>query len=127
MNANDPEKLFLEKVKDLMDQGAENLGSQTERQLEDIRRRALDAAAERRWRFSLSTRWIMAGGFATAALAGVALFFWLSASPGDFPAGPLEDLEIIASKERVDFYQNLEFYRWLATKANRVTTNGKGS
>jgi len=33
MNSNDPEKLFLEKVQGLLNQGTENLESQTERRL----------------------------------------------------------------------------------------------
>jgi hypothetical protein len=48
----------------------------------------------------------------------VAIFFWLRASPGDFPGKHIEDFEIIASMENIDLYENLEFYRWLATKEN---------
>jgi len=51
-------------------------------------------------------------------MAAVALFFWLSTSPGNLPAKHAEDFEIVTSQERIDFYQNLDFYRWLATKEN---------
>ena len=126
MNANDREKHFLEKLKDLLNEGMENLDKETSQRLENIRIRALRAAGEKRSGFFIPRRWIMAGGFATAAMAAVALFFWLITSPGDLPARYAEDFEIISSPERIDFYQNLDFYRWLATKENEPV-KGKAS
>jgi hypothetical protein len=70
----------------------------------------------------------MVGSFAAATMAAVAVFFWLSPSPEPLPTtGQVEDLEIITSQERLDFYQNLDFYRWLETNENGVRTNGKAS
>jgi hypothetical protein len=118
MNAKDVEKQFVDKISGLLNDGVENLDSQTERQLEHIRVSAL-RAAETHLRLFIPVRWIMFGGLATAATAAVALFFWLNTnSPGDFPLRDIEDLEIITSQERVDFYENLDFYRWLDTKGN---------
>ena len=128
MNAKDPEKLLLEKAKDLLNLGVESLGPQTERRLGDIRVRALSAAEEKRPGFFSARRWVMVGSFAAATLAAVAIFFWLSPSPEPLPTtGQVEDLEIITSQERLDFYQNLDFYRWLETNENGVRTNGKAS
>ena len=128
MNAKDPEKLLLEKAKDLLNLGVESLGPQTERRLEDIRVRALSAAEEKRPGFFSPRRWVMVGSFAAATMAAVAIFFWLSSSPEPLPTtGQVEDLEIITSQERLDFYQNLDFYRWLETNENGVRTNGKAS
>ena len=118
MNANDREKHFLEKVEGLLNEGVENLDSQTGRRLAHIRIKALEAAREKRSGFFTPLRWVMVGGFATATMAAVALFFWLNTSPGDLPVKQVEDFEIITSQERIDFYQNLDFYRWLATKEN---------
>ena len=128
MNAKDPEKLLLEKAKDLLNLGVESLGPQTERRLEDIRVRALSAAEEKRPGFFSPRRWVMVGSFAAATMAAVAVFFWMSPSPEPLPTtGQVEDLEIITSQERLDFYQNLDFYRWLETNENGVKTNGKAS
>jgi hypothetical protein len=126
MNANDPEKLLLEKVQDLLDQGTENLGTQTERRLEEIRGRALMDAGEKRSRFLHPRRWVLAGSFAMASLVVVALFFFLSPSAETLPTGDLDELEIITSRERFDIYQNLDFYRWLGSKENPMRPNGKG-
>jgi hypothetical protein len=126
MNAKDPEELFLEKVQDFLDQGTENLGSRTERRLEDIRGQALITAGEKRSSFLLPRRWVLAGSFAMVTLAAVGLFLWLSPSTETPPAGDIEDLEIITSQERIDFYQNLDFYRWLGSKEDHLRPNGKG-
>ncbi len=126
MNAKDPEELFLEKVQDLLDHGTENLGSRTERRLEDIRGRALIDAGEKRSRFLHPRRWVLAGSFAMVTLAAAAFFFWPSPSAPLPPTGQIEDLEIITSQERIDFYQNLDFYRWLGSKENPMRPNGKG-
>ncbi|HEX7372428.1 MAG TPA: hypothetical protein VF372_06375 [Thermodesulfobacteriota bacterium] len=126
MNAKDPEKLFLEKVQGLLNHGTENLGSKTERRLQDIRGQALMDAGEKRSRFLHPRRWVLVGSFAMVTLAAVGLFFWLGPSTETLPAGEIEDLEIIASQERIDFYQNLDFYRWLGSKEIRKRPNGKG-
>jgi hypothetical protein len=118
MKSNKQEKRLLEKAKDLLNEGAEKLDSQTTRRLEHIRLAALSATEKRHAGFLPPSRWVTVGAFATAAMAVVAVVFWLRTSPGDFPDKDIEDLEIIASKEQVDFYENLEFYRWLATKEN---------
>jgi len=126
MNAKDPEKLFLEKVQRLLDQGAQNLGSQTEQRLEEVRLGALSGAHEKRSRFFLPRRWVLAGSFAMATLVAAALFFFLSPSTEILPTGDLDELEIFTSRERLDIYQNLDFYRWLGSKENRMRPNGKG-
>jgi len=118
MNANDQEKHFLEKARNLLNEGVENLDRQTCQCLQNIRIGALRAMEESRAGLLVPLRWIMVGGFATATAAAVALFFWLSTSPENLPAKQAEDFEIITSQEKIDFYQNLDFYRWLATEEN---------
>ncbi len=117
MNTNDLEKNFLEKVSGLLNEGVNHLDGETRRQLEQIRTQAL-RTAEKPSGFFIPGRWIMVGGLTSAAMAAVALFFWLYTFSTDFPARNIEDFEIITSNERVDFYENLDFYLWLATKEN---------
>jgi len=111
---NDEEKRFLGKAKDLLGRVVENLDNQTGQRLEHIRTSALRAAREKPSGFFTPLRWIMVGGVGTAMIGGAALFFSLNTSPGNFPVGHAEDFEIITSREPIDFYQNLEFYRWIA-------------
>ncbi len=112
---DDQEGCLLEKAKGLLNRAAENLDRETGQRLERIRTKALRAAEEEPSRFFTPLRWIMVGGFGTATMAAVALLFWINTSPGDFPAKHAEDFEIITSREPIDFYQHLEFYRWMAT------------
>jgi len=125
MNGNEEEKI-LGMVKDFLDEEVANLDAGTQRRLEHARMAALEEAGESRWTSFLRRRWLMFGSFATAATAAAAVFMWLHASPGVLPAGPIEDFEIITSQERIDFYQDLDFYRWLAaTEKDRA--EGKSS
>jgi hypothetical protein len=48
MKANDREKLLLGKVKELLDEGVENLNGQTRERLEQLRIRALRSDEEKR-------------------------------------------------------------------------------
>ncbi len=118
MKERDREEYFLGKVQDLLNEGAQHLDPRTRERLERVRIRALSAAEEKRGFFT-PLRWIMVGGFATATVAATALLFWLYTSPpGALSAKQIEDLEILTSREQMDFYQNLDFYRWLATEQN---------
>jgi len=115
MTGNDEEKRFLAKAQDLLDGVAQNLDNQKGQRLEHIRNNALRTARENPSPFFTPLRWIMIGGFGTATLAAAALFFWLSAPPVNLPVRHVEDFEIITSREPIDFYQDLEFYRWIAS------------
>ncbi len=124
MIGDDREKRFLEEAQGLLNETANNLDDRTKNRLEQIRERALFPAGEKSPGFSSSLwRWILGGGLATAAAAGLALFFFTSTPPANFPRH-LPDVEIITSREPIDFYQNLDFYRWMATQDR--TANGKG-
>ncbi len=116
MNDHDLENQFLGITKELLGDGVRNLEPESRERLEQIRTKALRLVKEPRTGFFTPMRWIMVGGFATATMAAAALFFWLSASPGYLAVRHVEDFEILTSREQIDFYQNLEFYRWLATK-----------
>jgi hypothetical protein len=116
MIVDDQEKHFLEEARDLLNKGVENLDSRATKRLGYIRTNALRAVEEKASRFFLSSRWLMFGGLATATMAAVVFFFWLNPSPVDFPVRHIEDFEIITSKDRIDFYQDLEFYRWMTTQ-----------
>jgi hypothetical protein len=118
MKTPEEEKLFLENVKGLLNEGAENLDRGTQQRLEQVRIEILKSVEEKRAGFFTPLRWAMIGGFTAAITAAVGLLFWLPTSPVVLPAKHIEDLEIITSMDHIDFYQNLDFYRWLATKEN---------
>jgi hypothetical protein len=116
MKTPEEEKLFLENVNGLLNDGIENLDRRIQQRLEHARIEALKPAPQKRAEFFIPLRWAMVGGFATIIATAAALLFWLPTAPVVLPAKHIEDLEIITSAEHIDFYQNLDFYLWLATK-----------
>ncbi len=115
MNMEERDRDLLDRVRTALDKSAGNLDDATVRRLRRKRLDALEAAGAGRQTFFLP-RWVTAGGVATVAVLGVAVSVWLSASRPVLPDKQVEDLEIITAKEHLDFYADLEFYRWLAEK-----------
>ena len=120
MKTPEAEKFFLENVSGLLNEGIENLDRSIQQRLEDARIEALKSDARKGAGFFIPRRWAMAGGFATILAAAAGLFLWLPTSPVVLPAKNIEDLEIITSAEHIDFYQDLDFYLWLATKEDSL-------
>ena len=118
------EKDFLKEAKDLLEGSSENLDPRTRQRIANIRTRALSLEQEKPSPFSIPFRWILAGSFSTATVVGLALFFWLTGSPGEIPVKNIEDFEILTSREQIDTYQNVDFYRWLAAeKTGEIETS----
>jgi hypothetical protein len=110
MNEQDKEKQFIDNVKKALDLGAKNLDPDTQDKLAHMRRRALNEGERqgfdiRQW-FTLP-----AAGWATACLIvlGLAIYF----NPGNGTLPPLEDIDLLAAEDNLDFYDGLEFYAWL--------------
>ncbi len=110
------EKEFLKAVRDLLEGSAENLDLRTRQRIAAIRSKALSFDKEKPSPFFIPFRWILAGSFSMATVVALALFFWLNGSPGEIPVKNMEDFEILTSKEQIDIYENVDFYRWLATE-----------
>jgi len=81
--------------------------------LRAARLRAVEAAGKKNERMA----WVRpVGGLVTATLVvGVAASLWM-ANPS-VPKHGIEDMEILASVESPEFYQDLEFYLWLEERA----------
>ncbi len=132
MNREDKETVFIADAKADLDEALRTLDPAIASRLRMARHRALDAAAEKQ-----RVPWLLpAVGFASASLGVLALFFLLQApeqkqlvsrntskgrseSRSGSLAGSVEDLELLASSEAIEFYEDLEFYGWLA-EGNRA-------
>jgi hypothetical protein len=109
------EKEFVKELRDLLEERSANLDRPTRQRIAAIRLKALGADREKPLLLPIPFRWILAGSLSMAAVLALALFFWLNGSPGEIPVKNIEDFEILTSKEQIDTFQNVEFYRWLAT------------
>jgi hypothetical protein len=102
-----------ERLRSLLDKKAGELDSHTLSRLRQARSRALARQSKPAGRLQLPD-WSIAGGLATATIAVLAFSFLLETpqDPG-LPPVPAGDLEILASGEDLEFYDQLDFYHWL--------------
>ena len=111
MSSQDKEKQFVDNIKKALNLGAENLDPGTQSKLTRIRHRALDAGERksydiRQW-FTLPRV-----GWATACILVLGLTVYVQQPTGTAP--PLEDIDLLAAEDNLEFYDGLEFYAWLA-------------
>lgn len=117
MNEQARDEKLVEKVRVFLDESMESLSPEVRLRLQEARYRAVQAAGEKPRFFSFA-RWVTVGGLATATTAVLALFFWFNVPSVEIPDKQVEDIEILTSKDQIDFYKDLEFFRWLAAKEN---------
>ncbi len=112
MKNPDDENSFLKKVKRSLDKSEENIPAETLSQLHRIRQEALKTNKKENIR---AIKWIPMP-YPALATAAVVLLAVLLSFPGDREQAPfnsLEDLEILASNNKIEFYEELDFYAWL--------------
>lgn len=91
----------------VLDRSVDRLDPEIAVKLQRARIQALDA---RPW----PVRWLLAGGLVTASLAALAVTLVLSRPVPVVPVHHVDDFEIVTTSEAMDFYDEIEFYRWLA-------------
>jgi hypothetical protein len=109
----DDENFFLKKVKRSLDKSEEKIPDATLSRLHRIREEVLKTSEKKN---TWALKWIPTPypALATAALVLLAV---LISFPGDrepTPVNPLDDLEILASNNKIEFYEELDFYAWLS-------------
>ena len=104
-----------------LDAAVDNLDTGTRHRLREMRRAALNAAPgqSRSWRNRLASIGLPARFAAAAAMVLLTLVLTLHERSGikqaALPeAGPLARIELLASAQPLEFYENLEFIAWYA-------------
>ena len=113
MKNQDNEISFLKKVKHSLSQSEENIPDETQSRLHHIRREALKVKPkEKNW----GGKWIPTPypALATAAMVILAVLLSFPSDQEQSLFNPLDDLEILASNNKIEFYEELDFYAWLA-------------
>ena len=116
---NAAEAKFLAGIKQQLDHSCDALDARTVSRLNSIRHTALEHKQKR-----LNPLWLSFGGMVTATF----LVFTLNLSSLQLPgaagnaeeAATLEDIEILTTTESLDFYEEYEFYQWLAENDSSV-------
>jgi hypothetical protein len=111
MNEKDRDSKFLKNIKKTLDDGSKNLDSSYQSRLTQIRHRALESKSSgwfSNWTYLPAMQW---GSVACALLIGILYF----GEPGKTQLEPgLEDIDLLASADVMELYEDLEFYSWLA-------------
>jgi len=107
MTGEKTDQQFIDEVKAAFDQSVERVDAEAVSRLDNIRNTALDTAAGK------TRHWIFypASAFAAASLA--IIIFNVVQHDATTATIKTEDIEIISATDGLDFYENLEFYRWL--------------
>lgn len=115
---HDDEEAFVDSVKRRLSELEQGLDAATLARLRAARQKALAYQQDRSW-WRAPASWVPAGALAAAA-AGVAIatFLWLSAPLSTLPPTDMEDLELLAAEDSIEFYTDLDFYHWLTTHSD---------
>jgi len=104
-------------VKQVLDTGADELDSATLARLRQVRKEALQQSPV------LGVRWWMPMSALGASAAAILLATWLTTTiaPQAHVDG-IEDIELLASADNTDLYEQMDFYEWLESQqGNRQT------
>ena len=110
------DRSFTQNIQQSLDNSVEKLDVEISRRLRLARYQALEAYQEKH------TNWKPVGGFALATMLLVAIGVWQFAGNQSIEqlnerdtviAQNIDDLELIAATDSLQFYQDLDFYQWL--------------
>ncbi len=114
---------LLQSIRQQLDEHAEGLDAATASRLHSARNRALETAQQsslRRWFLTQPVLWA-SSSIAAAALAVVVLIgnptSHIAPLNGNIPLAAIQtdtDLEMLASTDGLDLYQDIDFYMWLS-------------
>lgn len=105
--------LLLQRVKQELDRSCAALDGATQSRLNAMRHAALAQGRQRRRSFPLLLPF---GGLVTASVLALAIMLQTPSQDDTLPAAaPVEDLDLLTASEELDFYEEYEFYEWLAT------------
>ena len=97
----------MRKAKAVLDRSVDELDQQTILRLQRMRVNTLTARPR-------SARWVLAGGLATMCVGILASVLWVSKPVAVMPVHEADDLDVVTAAENLEFYDEIDFYRWLA-------------
>ncbi|QJB56135.1 hypothetical protein [Pseudodesulfovibrio sp. zrk46] len=117
----DKDKQFIENARQVLDDSVRDLDAATLSKLARARNAALDEGLRKKRRRHRLLAWgSPAVGLAAAVLVGVMLLREPQVHTDQFVA----DLDILAGEESLEFYEEMEFYEWLAEGVEHEEISG---
>lgn len=118
------EQLLLSAAKSTLENNIDQIDEQVQARLAAARREAIDACSTKQSVTAKFSNWILpVGGLAMVGAALlVAVTLWTMPIEQKLePVAVLEDINLLTGSEDIDFYQELEFYEWLAVNEQAVS------
>ena len=117
------EQLLLSAAKSTLENSVDDLDASTLGRLATIRRQAVESVTTQQASSIRLPSWLLpVGSLATVAAAVlVAMTLWtIQPDQQSAPVAVLEDINLLTAPEEIEFYQDLEFYEWLAANEQTV-------
>jgi len=112
---NEHEQELLAQVRNVLDSGLERLDPGITERLRKNRLLAMELIEKKpARRFFDMPRLIPVGGFATLAVAAVAVSLWFSMRPQPFSNNVVADIEVLTAQGNLEMYKDLDFFQMLA-------------
>ena len=112
------EQEFVSRIREVLDQSAEELEPGIRSRLNRMRHEAVARHAQRR---APRRSWRWAAGLATVSAAAVLMLMLPLDRPTEkTPLAAIDDMEILASSDPLEIYEDMEFYGWLSDLENDV-------
>ena len=112
MNKDESEKKFLAKIKVELDESTDLLDARTLSRLRQARYRALEETEKKWWAQPRRFRPYFSVAAAMLVL-GFAIFFYNAPQQPQLSSS-MEDIELLAAGDNLEFFTELDFYTWLA-------------
>lgn len=98
-----------------LDQSVEQLDPATLARLRHARVEAVESRSQAA-KLPIGVWWLPASVVAVLTVLVLTVWVWSLRGPHDHEVWPLEDVELLASAEPFEFYEDLEFYHWLTAE-----------
>ena len=116
MKDKSSEQQFVSRIRSALDQSVDQLDPGIRSRLRRMRHEALARKAappQRRWRWAT-------GLAAAGAAAAMLLLLPIAPQDANSPLAAVEDLEMLASGDPLEIYEDMEFYSWLSDMENEI-------
>jgi hypothetical protein len=110
MKIEDQQDQFQQQLRSILDAGAYDLDDEIRQRLRNARREAVSKA-------QYKDAWSLVPMFSLASVAGICMLvitLWSSPMPMERTlVSQFDDLELLTTKDDLEFIADLEFYQWL--------------
>ena len=112
MNQQDREQEFLHTIRTALDESLDHIDGHAQSRLRQARSKALQTRQRKTWLQAFA--WLPAGSVAAICVVAIASILYLNTSSVSIPVNGFNDVDLIASGESLEFFEDMEFYEWLA-------------